>query len=65
VALVSANVSQIAQKDYLGAFICGVMISVLWYLNVGKASHDRRWQAVLAYALGAGFGTVCGMWLAG
>jgi uncharacterized membrane protein YdjX (TVP38/TMEM64 family) len=65
VFLVSANTVQISQRQYAGAFLCGCLISLVWYLNVGKASHDQRWQAVLAYALGAGCGTVCGMWISG
>jgi hypothetical protein len=65
VALTSANVRQIAQGHYGWAFVCGGLISLVWYLNVGKASHDQRWAAVLAYSVGAGCGTVCGMWLAG
>jgi hypothetical protein len=65
VSLVSLNTVQIAQGRHGGAFLCGCLISLVWYLNVGKASHDQRWQAVLAYSLGAGCGTVCGMWVAG
>jgi uncharacterized protein YebE (UPF0316 family) len=65
VSLVAMNTRQIAHGNYRGAFLCGCLISLVWYLNVGKASHDQRWQAVLAYALGAGCGTVCGMWIAG
>jgi hypothetical protein len=65
VSLVAMNTRQIAHGNYRGAFLCGCLISLVWYLNVGKASHDQRWQAVLAYSLGAGAGTVCGMWLAG
>jgi uncharacterized protein YebE (UPF0316 family) len=65
VTLVSCNTVQISQGRYAGAVLCGCLISLVWYLNVGKASNDQRWQAVLAYALGAGCGTVCGMWIAG
>jgi hypothetical protein len=65
VALTAANVRQISQAHYAGAFVCGGLISLVWYLNVGKASHDQRWAAVVAYSLGAASGTVCGMWLAG
>jgi hypothetical protein len=65
VALTAANVRQISHGNYSGAFVCGGLISLVWYLNVGKASHDQRWEAVLAYSLGAASGTVCGMWLAG
>lgn len=63
VTLTAMNVRQIAGGRYLGAFVCGAGISAVWYVNVGNASHDRRAVAAAAYALGAGAGTLFGMWL--
>jgi hypothetical protein len=65
VSLVAANTRQISHGHYGGALVCGCLISYVWYRNVGKASRDERPIAAIAYALGAGCGTVCGMWLAG
>jgi 4-amino-4-deoxy-L-arabinose transferase-like glycosyltransferase len=65
VTLVAANTRQISQGHYGWALVCGCLISYVWYRNVGKASRDERQIAAIAYALGAGCGTVCGMWLAG
>ena len=63
VTLTAANVRQISHSHYAGAFVCGAAISFVWFLNVGKASDDRRWLSALVYALGAGCGTLFGMWL--
>ncbi len=63
VTLTALNVSQIASGRFLGAFFCGTAISLVWYLNAGQASSDRSKRATLLYGLGAGVGTVTGMWL--
>lgn len=64
VALVSANVVQIARGQYGGAFVVGSAISYLWFFNArGAALSGLPGAAAVVYALGAGAGTVAGMWL--
>lgn len=63
VALVSANVVQIAHEQYGGAFVVGTGISLLWFLNARTAAQSALPGAAVIYALGAGSGTVAGMWL--
>lgn len=65
VALVSANVVQIARSQYVGAFAVGCAISFVWWTNAHSAAHsDLRWGRPV-YALGAGCGTVFGMLVGG
>ena len=63
VTLTALNVTQIAQHRWGGAFACGTAISLVWWFNAGRASEQRDWRAAVAYALGAGVGTVTGMWI--
>lgn len=64
VALVSANVAQIAAGHYSGAFFIGTAISVVWYSNTRTANRVELPGAAACYGLGAGAGTVVGMALA-
>jgi uncharacterized membrane protein YoaK (UPF0700 family) len=64
VALVALNVRNVAGGDYALAFVTGCAISVCWWLNAGLASEARKNRsAALWYGLGAGCGTVVGMWV--
>jgi hypothetical protein len=64
VALVALNVRNVAGGDYGLAFVTGCAISVCWWLNAGLASEARKKRAAaLWYGLGAGCGTVVGMWV--
>jgi len=64
VALVAANVRHIASGEYGWAFLTGAAISVLWWLNAGLASEARKHpSSAVWYGLGAGLGTVMGMWI--
>jgi len=64
VALVSLNVRNVAAGAYGAAFVTGSAISVVWWLNAGMAAEAKahRWAAAW-YGLGAGLGTLAGMWL--
>lgn len=66
VTLVSANVVQVASGQYFRAFVIGTAISVVWYSNTRNVAHlDLHGRgAGLCYGLGAGAGTVLGMYLA-
>jgi len=61
VSLVAANVVQIANEQYLGAFVVGALISLLWFTNARTAALNQLPGAAVVYALGAGTGTVAGM----
>ena len=65
VALTAANVRQIAAGHYGPAFVVGCAISSCWWFNSRSATRSNAPGAWAAYALGAGLGTVCGMWLGG
>jgi hypothetical protein len=64
VVLTAANVYQIAHQHYLGAFVVGTGISIVWWCNASRTGqgalppHPAVW-----YGLGAGIGTIAGMWL--
>lgn len=62
VILVSLNTYQIAHKHYLGVFVVGVAISIVWAWNVKKIAFGT-WYDRLFYALGAGIGSLCGLLL--
>lgn len=64
VGLQAANVAQIARHHYVGAFVVGYLISQLWAWNVKSIAKRSGWGGTV-YAVGAAFGTVAGMWLAG
>lgn len=62
VMLTALNITQVARHRYTAAFAVGVAISYVWWLN-SSATRPTGWRFHLAYSLGAGFGTVLGMWL--
>lgn len=64
VALTAANVRQISAGHYLGAFVIGCAISGVWWFNSRNAAHLDLPGGWACYALGAGLGTLTGMWLA-
>jgi hypothetical protein len=61
VILTATNVFQIAHEHYLGAFLVGTLISVVWFGNAKRAGHSDVRHAAWWYGLGAGLGTVAGM----
>jgi uncharacterized membrane protein YebE (DUF533 family) len=63
VTAVSLNVSQVAAHNYSHAFGTGALVSLLWWVNAGKATSRKGLDAALSYGLGAACGTVAGMWL--
>ena len=60
VGLVSVNIYQVSHQYYIGAFIVGFLISVLWTFNVKGIAFGSAWDRIL-YSLGAATGTVCGI----
>lgn len=63
VSCTAANVKQIAGGHYGGAFVLGFAISWLWWKNARGAAWDDVTYLREAYALGAGLGTMTGMWV--
>jgi hypothetical protein len=64
VSLVAWNVRHVANGEYLPAFFTGSAISICWWLNARLAAEARTHPtSALWYGLGAGCGTVMGMWL--
>ena len=64
VLLTSTNVYQVSHRHYLGGFIVGVLISVVWWGNARSSSRSDLPCAGLCYGLGAGAGTLAGMVIA-
>jgi hypothetical protein len=63
VTAVSLNVSQVAAHNYGHAFVTGALVSLMWWINAGKATSRKGTDAALAYGFGAAIGTVTGMWI--
>ena len=60
VGLVAVNIYQVSNQYYIGAFIVGFLISILWSFNVTKIAFGNIVDRIL-YSLGAATGTVCGI----
>lgn len=65
VCLTATNVKQIATGHVLAAFVVGFGISAVWWFNSRSAANSDAPAAWVAYALGAGLGTIAGMWIGG
>jgi hypothetical protein len=63
VVLTAANVYQVAHAHYLGAFVVGMAISIVWYSNAKTTARSDVPYAGLLYGLGAGIGTITGMFV--
>lgn len=65
VSLVAWNVRNVAAGNYGLAFATGAAVSWVWWMNSRCAAHTEAEHGRIAYALGAGVGTVVGMALGG
>ena len=63
VCLVACNVVNISRGAYLPAFLTGAAISWVWWRNSRTAAFSDAEHGQLVYALGAGAGTVAGMFI--
>ena len=63
VCCTAVNVTQVAGGHYLAAFCTGSVLSFIWWANTKAAAVSTGRAAQVAYALGAGCGTVAGMWI--
>lgn len=59
VALVSCNTYQIAHKQWVGIFVVGFLISLVWSWNVKKICFGSLKDRIL-YCSGAAIGSVTG-----
>lgn len=60
VSLVCLNTYQIAHEKWVGVFLVGVGISLLWTINVKRIAFGG-WLDRFIYAFGAGVGSVAGL----
>lgn len=63
VLLVATNTYQIAHEKYIGVFIIGVAISLVWSWNVKRIAFGNNLDRII-YALGAGCGSLLGLVIA-
>lgn len=63
VTCTSLNVFQISNRHYTAAFFTGSLLSYIWWSNAHAASLSDSRANQCAYALGAGCGTLVGMFL--
>jgi hypothetical protein len=60
---IAINTWQLAHEKYVGAFVCGFLISLIWWSNASTSGKSRDWQDGPWYAIGAATGTISGLWL--
>lgn len=63
VTCVAWNTRHVAALEYGAAFLTGTILSLVWWGNSKTAASSEVRGARFAYALGAGVGTLFGMWL--
>lgn len=62
IGLVAINTLLISKQLFIGVFICSFLISLLWAFNVSKIALSTLNEKI-TYALGAGFGSVSGLFI--
>jgi len=60
VFFVAINTYFLSKEFYLGVFICGIIISLIWSWNVKKVAFGTL-RDRLFYSFGAGFGSLFGL----
>lgn len=60
VFFVAVNTYFLSKEFFLGVFVCGFMISLIWSWNVKKVAFGSLADRIM-YALGAAFGSVFGL----
>ena len=64
VTLVSLNTRLLSDGRW-SAVVVATVLSAVWWLNTKTAAKRDGYEAMIAYALGAGCGTALGLWLGG
>lgn len=60
VFFVAINTYFISKEFYIGVFICGIIISLIWSWNIKKIAFGSTIDRIV-YSLGAGFGSLIGL----
>jgi hypothetical protein len=60
VFFVAVNTYFISREFYIGVFICGVIISLIWSWNIKKIAFGSTRDRIV-YSLGAGLGSLIGL----
>ena len=60
VFFVACNTYFISKSFYIGVFICGLIISLIWSWNVKKIVFGT-FKDIIIYAFGAAFGSLLGL----
>jgi len=60
VFFVAINTYFLSKEFYIGVFICGTIISLIWSWNVKKVAFGTLKDRIF-YAIGAGFGSLFGL----
>jgi hypothetical protein len=63
VGLVAFNTRLVATSRLPEAFLTATLLSWVWWGNSKTAAHSQARYARVAYAVGAGLGTACSIWL--
>ena len=64
VTVTAGNVVLIAARAWLPMAVTGALLSFIWWGNAQAANREKGRAHQVAYAAGAGLGTVTGAWLA-
>ncbi len=62
VLLISFNTYLIVKEYYIGVFVLGACVSLVWTFNIKKMSIGTLKERIV-YSLGAGTGAVTGLYL--
>ena len=60
VFFVAINTYFLSKEFYIGVFICGTIISLIWSWNVKRVAFGSL-RDRLFYSFGAGFGSIAGL----
>jgi hypothetical protein len=60
VFFVAINTYFLSKEFYIGVFICGTIISLIWSWNVKRVAFGSLRER-LFYSFGAGFGSIAGL----
>lgn len=60
VFFVAINTYFLSKEFYIGVFVCGTIISLIWSWNVKRVAFGSL-RDRLFYSFGAGFGSIAGL----
>jgi hypothetical protein len=62
VTMTALNVTMLMAHNYLGVFVTGTLLSGIWWHN-SRATRPTGVGHHICYAIGAGFGSMFGLWI--